>query len=149
MTPCRVLWAVSSLSAGGAERMIAELASAFAERGHTVAVLTLSSPGSDHYRLDERVQRIALDVIWDSHSVWQSIAGNLRRSRMIRSAAMRFRPDAMVSFIEQTNVRVLAALAGSGVPVIVSERIDPRRHAVGGHRIAGWVLTCCSSRSHG
>lgn len=131
ISPYRVLWAVSSLSAGGAERMISELANAFAERGHIVAVLTLSSPGSDHYRLDERVQRIALDVIWDSHSVWQSIVGNLRRSRMIRSATLHFRPDVVVSFIEQNNVRVLAALAGSGVPVVVSERTDPRRHVVG------------------
>jgi GalNAc-alpha-(1->4)-GalNAc-alpha-(1->3)-diNAcBac-PP-undecaprenol alpha-1,4-N-acetyl-D-galactosaminyltransferase len=127
----RVLWAVSSLSAGGAERMICELTNAFAERGHSVGVLTLSESGSDHYHLDSRVVRIALDIIWDSRSFWQSVAGNLRRSWMIRQAVCRFEPDVVVSFIEQTNVRVLAALLGTGIPVIASERIDPRRHAVG------------------
>jgi len=131
MTPRRVLWAVSSLSAGGAERMIAELANAFAERGHEVAVLTLSSPDRDHYRLAAGVRRLALDVIWDSSSLWQSVTGNLRRGRLIRRAVQGFRPDVVVSFIEQTNVRVLAALLGARIPVIVSERIDPRRHAVG------------------
>ncbi len=131
MSRKRILWAVSSLSAGGAERMISELANAFSDRGHAVGVLTLSAPGSDHYRLHEGVERIALDVIWDSRSLWQSVVGNLRRSRMIRNAIRRFEPDAVVSFIEQTNVRVLAGLVGSGIPVIVSERIDPRRHQVG------------------
>lgn len=127
----RVLFGVSSLSGGGAERVIAELANAFAEREHSVAVLTLSSPGGDHYRLDDRVKRIALDVIWDSRSVWQSVVSNLRLSRRIRRAVLGFRPDVVVSFIEQTNVRILAALIGSGIPVIVAERVDPRRHAVG------------------
>lgn len=131
MKPRRILWVISSLSAGGAERMISELANEFTERGHLVAVLTMSAREGDHYLLDKRVERIALDVIWDSHSPWQRLTGNLRRSWMIRRAIRSYRPDVVVSFIEQNNVRVLAALIGSGIPVIVSERIDPRRHAVG------------------
>ncbi len=111
--------------------MISELANAFAQREHAAGVLTLSSPNSGHYSLDERVQRMMLDVIWDSNSLWQSVAGNLRRIRMIRRAVQAFKPHVVVSFIDETNVRVLAALFGSGIPVIVSERIDPRRHQVG------------------
>jgi glycosyltransferase involved in cell wall biosynthesis len=132
----RVLFAVSSLSAGGAERVIAELANAFVAAGDEVGVLTLSHPGSDHYVLDARVTRIALDVIWNSTNPWESVRSNLRRAHMIRHAVKGFRPDCVVSFIEQTNVRVLAALLGTGIPVIVSERTDPRRHAVG----RAWAL---------
>jgi glycosyltransferase involved in cell wall biosynthesis len=132
----RVLFAVSSLSAGGAERVIAELANAFVAAGDEVGVLTLSHPGSAHYALDPRVTRIALDVIWNSINPWESVRSNLRRSHMIRRAVKGFRPDCVVSFIEQTNVRVLAALLGTGIPVIVSERTDPRRHAVG----RAWAL---------
>lgn len=131
MSPRRILWVISSLSAGGAERVVTELANAFAERGHSVAVLTLAASDSDHYRLDRRVERIALNVIWDSTSLWQSLAGNWRRCRMIRASVRRVRPDVVVSFIEQTNVRVLSAMLGSGIPIIVSERTDPRRHKVG------------------
>jgi glycosyltransferase involved in cell wall biosynthesis len=43
---------------------------------------------------------------------------------------LQFKPDVVVSFIEQTNVRILAALLGTGIPIIVSERTDPRRHQV-------------------
>lgn len=132
----RILWVISSLSFGGAERVIVELANAFADRGHSVAVLTLVTAKRDHYHLDSRVERIALNMIWDSASIWQSIAGNWRRSRMIREAIQSYRPDAVVSFIEQNNVRVLAATVASGIPIIVSERIDPRWHQVG----RAWTL---------
>ena len=37
----------------------------------------------------------------------------------------------VVSFIDKTNVLVLLATLGLGVPVIVSERIDPRKYAIG------------------
>ena len=131
MHPVRILWVISSLSPGGAERVIVELANVFADRGHSVAVLTLAASGSDHYRLDSRVERIALNVIWDSASVWQTLAGNWRRCRMIRESIFQYRPDVVVSFIEQNNIRVLAAAFLSRIPIIVSERIDPRRYQVG------------------
>jgi glycosyltransferase involved in cell wall biosynthesis len=116
--------------------VIAELANAFVAAGDEVGVLTLSHPGSDHYVLYPRVKRIALDVIWNSTNPWESVRSNLRRAHMIRRAVKGFRPDCVVSFIEQTNVRLLAALLGTGIPVIVSERIDPRRHQVG----RAWAL---------
>jgi GalNAc-alpha-(1->4)-GalNAc-alpha-(1->3)-diNAcBac-PP-undecaprenol alpha-1,4-N-acetyl-D-galactosaminyltransferase len=38
------------------------------------------------------------------------------------------RPDVVLSFIEQTNIRAIGCLAGSGIPVVVSERIHPGHH---------------------
>ncbi len=130
----RLLFICGSLGPGGAERMLAELANACTESGMAVGVLTISREYSDHYELSLAVERVALDIIWDANTMWQTIYGNFRRSRMIRGAVNQFRPDVVVSFIEQTNVRVLAALLGAGIPVVVSERIDPRRHVVG----LGW-----------
>lgn len=128
----RILFAVSSLSAGGAERMIAELANAFAESGSSVAVLTWGAATTDHHILRTEIERLALDLIWDSVTSLQSIASNFRRSRAIRRAVRQFRPDVVVSFVEMTNVRMLAALAGTGLPVIVSERTNPRHYQLSG-----------------
>lgn len=130
----RVLLCVSSLEPGGAERMIAELANAWARKGWSVGVLTLAAASADHYTVDHNVRRLGLDLIFDSKSRWQSIVNNIRRSVAIRRAAKSFGPAVVVSFIEQTNIRVLAALSGSGIPVVVSERTEPRKHVVG----AGW-----------
>ncbi len=132
----RLLFSVSSLSAGGAERVISELAGSFAETGWEVGVLTLGGQANDHYTLHPEVEHIALDLIWDSRNLWQSVVSNVRRSRIIRQAAVLFSPQVVISFIDQNNVRLLAALRGSGIPVIVSERIDPRRHPVG----RSWAL---------
>lgn len=127
----RVLWVVSSLAAGGAERIVVEFANGFADHGHDVAVLTLSSPQHDHYLIGRHVTRIALDQPWRTTSLWQRLTGNLRLCYSIRRAILAYRPDVVISFIDQSNVRVLAALTGTGIPVIISERIDPRRHILG------------------
>ena len=107
------------------------MANAWSEQGSKVAVVTLAQSEVDHYQLNSSVSRIALNLLWESRSLWQSIRGNLRRSLEIRRAVIRFRPDVVISFIEQTNVRVLAALINSGIPVVVSERVDPRRYQQG------------------
>ena len=46
----------------------------------------------------------------------------------VRRAILGRRPDVLLSFIDATNVRVLLAAEGLGVPVIVSERSDPVRN---------------------
>lgn len=127
----RILLAVSTLSAGGAERMASEFVNERADRNDEVALLTLSGSDSDHYALDPRVRRIGLDLLWESRSLLQSIASNLRRGRMIRHVVKTFSPDIVLGFIEQTNIRVLAGLLGTGIPIIVSERTDPRHYRIG------------------
>lgn len=136
MKPRSILFVISSLAAGGAERMIVELANALDQRGHRVAMLTLAASSVDHYSLRTSVQRIALNVVWDSKSIWQSLAGNFRRSLMIRRVITDISPDLVISFIDQTNVRILAASIATRVPVIVCERTDPRRHVLG----QGWAI---------
>jgi len=137
----RVLLAVSSLSAGGSERVISQIANLWAEKGWKIAVLTFAIDQKDQYTLDPRVERVVLDLLWDSANNWQTVRSIIRRSQLLRSAILRFKPDVVVSFLEQVNIRILAALLGTGVPTIVSERTDPREHEVGpGWRLARRVL---------
>ena len=48
----------------------------------------------------------------------------------VRRAILGRRADVLLSFIDATNVRVLLAAEGLGVPVIVSERSDPVRNTL-------------------
>jgi len=127
----KILLVISSLGPGGAERVISELANTWAAQGVHVGLLTLAMPHDDHYLLSAAVERIAINIIRESHTLRQSLTNNARRCWKIRRAVRIFAPDAVVSFIEQNNVRVLAALMGAGIPVIVSERIDPRHYDTG------------------
>ncbi len=137
----RVLFVISSLGPGGAERIMAGLANAFAEAGDEVALLTLSGKEEDHYELHPSVTRIGLNILKESRNILESIANNFWRFRIIRRAVQSWAPECVVSFIEETNIRVIFSLLGTRIPVVVSERIDPRRYYIGTMReIARRVL---------
>jgi len=122
---------ISSLGAGGAERVISNLANAWAAQGVHVSLLTLTMPQDDHYSLLPTVARIALNEMRVSHTLWQALLNNARRCWKVRRATQKLSPDVVVSFIDRNNVLVLAALMGTGIPVVVSERTDPRHSNIG------------------
>lgn len=129
----RITCVVSSLGTGGAERVLAMLASAWADGGQQVTVLTLDD-GREPPRqpLAGNVVHRALAVAATSTSAWEAVRNNVRRLRTIRAALRASRPDVIVSFGDQTNVLVLVASAALGVPVVVSERTSPDHHEIGG-----------------
>jgi GalNAc-alpha-(1->4)-GalNAc-alpha-(1->3)-diNAcBac-PP-undecaprenol alpha-1,4-N-acetyl-D-galactosaminyltransferase len=127
----RIMFAVTTMTAGGAERVAATLVNHWSTNGHKVALITVASTDLDFYPLDERVTRIALGL-GHSTKTWRNfVLVNLKRIRKLRSAIRDFKPQVIVSFIDTTNVRMLLASIGTGVPVIVSERIDPTQNPVG------------------
>jgi len=127
----KILLAISSLWSGGAERVMSELANTWATLGVHVGLLTLAVPQEDHYPLLPTVERIALDEIGESRTLLQAFSNNVRRCWKVRRAVREFAPDAVLSFIDRNNVLILAALMGTGIPVVVSEHIDPRHHDAG------------------
>lgn len=132
MSGPHVMFIISALGSGGAERVIVDLSHFLSEKGYVVTVATLEGDRSDHFSLHESVRRLRINIMWESRGVLDSARSMLRRLGLIRALVRNAKPDVVVSFIEMTNVRVLLALAGSGIPVIVSERTDPRHHPVSG-----------------
>lgn len=128
----KLVLVISSLGGGGAERVMTLLANEWVERGDEVTLVTLASDRMDRYRLNPSVRRIALDVAGNSAHLLAAIANNVVRIRALRRAIAAQRPDAVISFIAESNVRVLIAAAGLRVPVIISERT-----ALNGHHMRG------------
>jgi glycosyltransferase involved in cell wall biosynthesis len=127
----RIALVISSLSCGGAERVLVTLGGNLASRGHEIALLTLSGDAADFYSPPEGVERIALDVLSDSGGLVQAIRSNLQRIGRLRGALRSWAPDVILSFVDKTNVLTLVATAGLGIPILVSERIDPRYYSPG------------------
>jgi glycosyltransferase involved in cell wall biosynthesis len=119
----KLVLVISSLGGGGAERVMTLLANAWVARGDEVTLVTLASARADRYALDPAVRRIAFDMAGRSSHALAAIGHNVMRLRALRRAIASTRPDAVISFIAENNVRVLIAAAGLGVPVIISERI--------------------------
>ncbi len=111
MTPRHITLILPSLRGGGAERVAVNLAHGFVERGIRVQMVLLERDENRHYDVDERVEVIGL--------------GHGRALSALFDLRVYFRdnqPDAVISFLNQTNLVVLLAhwLAGSRVPVIAT-----------------------------
>jgi GalNAc-alpha-(1->4)-GalNAc-alpha-(1->3)-diNAcBac-PP-undecaprenol alpha-1,4-N-acetyl-D-galactosaminyltransferase len=127
----RIAFIIYSLVAGGAERVAATMINHWARAGEQITLVTFDSVERDFYRIDARVKRIALGLTNESKNRREFIGNNLRRVKKLRAFFRSSEFDVVVSFIDKGNVLVLLATLGLGVPVIVSERNDPRKHAVG------------------
>jgi glycosyltransferase involved in cell wall biosynthesis len=118
---------ISDLRPGGAERVMATLANAFAEAGHEVVLTSIGRADGDFYEIDPRVARIGLGMKRSSKGPLEALYRNARRIAAIRAAVRRTSPDAIVAFTCRVNVSVLLATIGLRTPVVVSERIDPAK----------------------
>ena len=126
----RLLLVISSLEAGGAERVMSILASSWDGQGHQVSVVTDSAATSDHYELAPNVQRISLNALSVTADLPDKIARNIYRLRRMRFAYLEVAPDLVVAFGSTINVRAVLSGIGLGIPILVSERVDPRMVAL-------------------
>lgn len=119
-----ILFFVSSMHAGGAERVAATLTSAWAAQGHRVTLVpTYTRKGDLFYPLDPRVR---LEWVADSMGRFaRTPLAPLAKLWVLRRMLQRERPDVVVSFLTNVNVMVLMASCGLTVPVIVCERTNP------------------------
>src|SRR4029077_13924546 len=124
----RILLAISSLGAGGAERVMTLLAGALAARDHEVWLVTLERGGDDFFPVDSRVRRLGLGLVGDSHNALHGLWANLQRLRALRRTVATVEPHTVLSFVTSMNVLMLLACIRLPVRVIVSERVDPAAH---------------------
>jgi glycosyltransferase involved in cell wall biosynthesis len=133
---------IGGLQAGGAERQLSEMANYWARRGAQVTLATWSGREvADFYPLDHGVARVWLDAPAAHSSAFArvsvSLRGILRLRRLLRSA----RPNALVSFIDISNVCSILAATGLPVRVVVAERTHPAisRTAAWPWRVMRWI----------
>lgn len=130
----RLTLVIGTFGAGGAERVMAMMASYWVAQGHDITLVTLSPESDDWFELDRRVHRVGLDLLSVSTGIGQAIYHNVRRIIRLRQQFRRSQPNIVISFLDTTNILTLLASLGLGIPIIVSERINPEHHALGG----GW-----------
>jgi len=133
----RLALVISSLSLGGAERVMSIMANYWAERGWPISLITLDVAANDFYSLHAAVQRVALGVSGVSATPVEAIRSNARRVARLRQTIRTIRPDAIISFLAPTTMLTVLAARREGVPVIVSDRTDPTQYRLG--RFWSWV----------
>lgn len=121
----RLTIVIHSLSSGGAERVAANLANAWAERGWAVSLVSLAPESLDFYRLSPRVRRKALDVAGSSSGLLGALRANARRVRALRRTLRELEPEAVLAMAHTTAVLAILAARGLGCRVIASEHTYP------------------------
>lgn len=120
---------ISSLTAGGAERAMSELAACLAEADWRVTLATLTdSTESDRYPIHPQVRRVCLGNPPPADSIVGKLRANWGRVHILRTALRELQPDVMLSFMEATNVLAILAAGPLKLPVVVAERTDPSQH---------------------
>lgn len=121
----KVLFLIHSLALGGAERVTANLANYWAEKGWHVIVATLSTNENDFYTLHPKIERIPLGVARESRNSVSAIANNMRSLRMVRRVLKEKRPEVAIGMM--TTANIFLGLTGWRLPVSCfgSERTHP------------------------
>lgn len=118
---------ISSLAQGGAEGVLARMATGLAARGHGVRVLTLDA-GPAAQPLGPGVAHRPLGLARASAGAVQALGNNLGLILGLRRALLTGEvPDAVLSFITETSIATLLAV-GTRLPVAAAERVHPAHH---------------------
>lgn len=136
----RIVLVLSSMATGGAERVAASLANAWAASGHEVLMLaTFSGGGQSFYELDSRVRLIFLADV-RRRKMWRW-PDRFRRLWMLRRIIANQNPNVVVSFLTDVNVACVLATRFLSVPLVVCERTDPFASSMSRLlRVAQWLL---------
>ena len=128
----RICFMIHSLNSGGAERVLSQLASYFADIDeHDVHVVTLQPEGSrPFYPISPNITLHNLGLN-KTGSELDKIQRIFKLLLSIRKTVKHIRPRKIISFIDEMNIAVLLATLGLKQHVIISERIDPRYHKIG------------------
>ncbi|SFV63112.1 Alpha-1,4-N-acetylgalactosamine transferase PglH [hydrothermal vent metagenome] len=114
----KVLFTISSLQSGGAERVLSTLANYWSRKGWDITILVVSSKNR-FYKIDENIKIISL---LDNYKSSSSKLQILYYIKGIRETIKSEKPDIVISFITLMNILVLLATRGLNVPILISER---------------------------
>lgn len=128
----RITLVISSLGAGGAERVLSMLANELASRGHEIALITFDDGKTPpFFPLNTGVRWQPLGIATASSSLLARATALPRRFLRLRRRIAGNAPDVVLSFMDRVNLVTLVATLGLKTPVVVAERNDPAMHKMG------------------
>jgi glycosyltransferase involved in cell wall biosynthesis len=128
----RLTLVITSLGCGGAERTASVLASAWAEQGAEVTLITLNRDDIPAFPLHPRVRLEQLRVRGGrAKNILHGIVRQLRSVHALRRAIRVSSPGMIVSFMDVPNVLTILAAQGLGAPVVITEHVHPAYYNIG------------------
>lgn len=114
----RILFAIPSLSSGGAERVLSNLANFASSQGNEIGVILLSSD-TINYQINDSITIIKVPALIDKKK------NIFKKIKAIRMSTKSFDPDAVVCFLWYTGVWMVTAMLGTKYPIVTTCRNNP------------------------
>lgn len=119
MSSKRIIIVTRAMTAGGAERVIAQLSNYFVSQNIICEIITMNK-SEIMYDLDSKVVCSAI-----GRKSNNKIIDRFLRYSLLRKTIKSKSPDVVLSLPEDTGIYVILSLIGTGIPVYVSERNNP------------------------
>ncbi len=139
----RVLFIISELTLGGAQKQVVELARQLVRHGHEAAIYTLNREAPRAKELEGSGVELIVD-----QKRWKVDPAVLRR---LRRHLREWRPDIVHGFLFDGDIYARVAAFGTGIPVLNSERSDDytlSRIQYLGHRLTRALADGLVANSH-
>lgn len=138
VAPMRITIVIHGITLGGAERAAVNLANHWARTGKAITLLTFDrGTEAPAFALDPSIEHRPLGSDTKQLPAIAKVPALVPLLAGLRRAIVASRPDAVLSFMAQTNVLTLLATVGLEVPVVVSEQCNPETKATtAGERLA-------------
>ena len=112
----KILFYISTLGHGGAERVIVNLSNSFANDGYDV-ILVNSKQVENEYPVGDNIKRI---ILGDNSK--GRIVRNISLVKALRAVLKTEKPDIAVSFMAEPSFRLLIAVSCLGIKTLISVR---------------------------
>ena len=116
----KIYFFIGDLGAGGAEKVLVEMANNLAIENFDVTIITLSN-GDVFYDTNKNVNVVHLKKYNISNNFFKAVKNNYRRILSLHKILKSEKPDVIVSFLTQTNIIAIIAAKLNNIPIIISE----------------------------
>lgn len=120
----KIVFNVSAMNSGGAERVVSLLSDELCKRGHEVSILMLSTDTPySFYSINPRVALIPL------LSAKKKCVRFFERVKVLKKFYKKNNPDVVIAFLPHVCIYTYFALKKAKIPFILSERNDPNQYS--------------------
>lgn len=118
-----ILLYINAINGGGAERVMVNLSTQFAEHGYRV-IFTTSYKAEGEYELSPKVKRLSLE---DNLIKQSKLMRNITRIIKLRKVIKKEKPDVLITFMPEPNFRGIIATKGFKTKNVISIRNVPEK----------------------
>lgn len=118
----RIMFIISSLNSGGAERVLSTIANSLSKKYEVIIIKT--DVDQPFYDLDSNIILESLDFRRMHRNIFNKILNSYVIIKSFRNVIKKHNPDIVISFLDKTNIYALLATRYLKQKIIISERIN-------------------------